>query len=647
MTDVNAYGGGNEIDIIVQDCYTTSIPDGVFCVALAGDPQDELALSLSSNLISGNTYTLSFSAYSEISFVPQGDLEIGLSNSNSSFGTLIYTANTIVDTWVSYSFVFTAPLTGGYITARNVAGVHWNRVDNFSFCQNQIELDLGNDTIICGGTNLVLNIPISDATFQWQDNSTDSIYNVTENGVYWADVNANGCTTRDSIVVDFGESPEPNLGSNTNICNGENLSLDVSLLNATYLWQDNSTNQTFTVYDAGIYWVQATNTCGTTTDSITISSIETPNIDLGEDVLICAGASIQLNAETIGATNYLWQNGSMDNVLNASNEGTYWVEVSFGNCKSTDSVDVSFYTTQQINLGADTTLCEGEAINLSVSIENAIYNWSDLSTESTNTITTAGIYWIDVTIDNCTIRDSIEINFTPLPNLTLIADTALCENDVFILDATTEDATYLWQNNSNAASYQVDQQGTYWVKITVNYCTITDSIFINYNPFPVFNLGKDKSFCEGESAELKIEVPNATYLWQDNSTTSAYTTSQAGIYYATATLNNCNFSDTVEVDFENEFCNCQLFIPNSFTPNQDGLNDLFKATSNCPLSEFFLTIYNRWGEIVYTSDDITSGWNGAIADYYAPNGVYYWTVKSKIANGDFSEQKSGTVTILR
>lgn len=133
MPNVNAYGAGEELDIMINGCYVVGIAAGSYCVALAADPTDEIALALSAPLIMGNNYTFSFWTYAEITWRVQGDVEVGASTNNSSFGSLIFTAATIPDTWVLHTVVFTAPNATTNITVRNIAGdIHWNRVDGFT-----------------------------------------------------------------------------------------------------------------------------------------------------------------------------------------------------------------------------------------------------------------------------------------------------------------------------------------------------------------------------------------------------------------------------------------------------------------------------------------------------------------------------------
>lgn len=132
MSDVNAYGAGNETDIMVVGCFVPSIPDGTYCVALAAPSSDELAMLLSSPLVAGTAYTFTFYAYSDTQFRPQGNVEIGASTNNNTFGSLIYTGITVPNTWVQYTVSFVAPNNTTHITMRNIAGTtHWNRLDDF------------------------------------------------------------------------------------------------------------------------------------------------------------------------------------------------------------------------------------------------------------------------------------------------------------------------------------------------------------------------------------------------------------------------------------------------------------------------------------------------------------------------------------
>ncbi|MCW8898750.1 MAG: hypothetical protein OQJ96_13190, partial [Flavobacteriales bacterium] len=127
---------------------------------------------------------------------------------------------------------------------------------------NTTNLNLGNDTTLCQGDTLILDATTPNATYLWQDNTTNPTFSVTQQGSYWVQVTVNNCTTTDVINITYNPSPSINLGNDTTLCQGEILLLDATLPNATYLWQDNTTNPTFNVTQQGVYWVQVTNSCG-------------------------------------------------------------------------------------------------------------------------------------------------------------------------------------------------------------------------------------------------------------------------------------------------------------------------------------------------------------------------------------------------
>ena len=133
MSDVNAYGAGQELDIIRASCFNPSVPDGSRMVGVADSPSDEIAMTVSPALVAGLSYTITFWSYAELSFRPRGDIQVGASTSNSAFGTLIFTGATVGSTWVQHSFTFTAPNNTTHITVRNITDgvIHWNHVDDF------------------------------------------------------------------------------------------------------------------------------------------------------------------------------------------------------------------------------------------------------------------------------------------------------------------------------------------------------------------------------------------------------------------------------------------------------------------------------------------------------------------------------------
>jgi len=207
-------------------------------------------------------------------------------------------------------------------------------------------------------------------------------------------------------------------------------------------------------------------------------------------------------------------------------------------------------------LNSDTALCQGETLTLNATTSNA--------------------YWVQVSSDCGIIIDTINVSYNPFPSIDLGNDTTICPGEVLTINATTSNATYLWQDNSTNPAFNVSQQGTYWVDVSVNNCISTATIVINYNSN--LDLGNDTTICQGESLLLDVTNPNSNYLWQDSSTNSSLTVTQQGTYWAEVSTNNCSTSDTVNVTVNTISIIIQengnlLTCPGSFVSYQWYLND--------------------------------------------------------------------------
>ncbi|MBL4707821.1 MAG: gliding motility-associated C-terminal domain-containing protein [Flavobacteriales bacterium] len=448
-----------------------------------------------------------------------------------------------------------------------------------------------------------------------------------------------------AAVTELFSSTTLNLGMDTILCPGDSLTLSASIPNVSYLWQDGSTNSSLKVGQQGTYRVQATysNSC-ILSDTINVSYLANTIVNLGNDTILCPGKVLTLDATAPNAS-YLWQDNSTNSTFNATQQGSYWVEVKKSNsCISKDTIIIDYPPT--INLGKDSTLCQGEVFILDVNTPNARYIWQDNSTNSTFNITQSGTYWVEVTNSNsCISNDTIIIDYAPKTIINLGKDSTLCQGEMLILDATTPNASYLWQDNSTDSIFNTTQQGTYWLEITnSNSCISNDTIVIDYVPNPVVNLGNDTSICKGTTLVLDATTPNASYLWQDNSTNSTFNTTQQGTYWVKVTKQGCTKTDTIVTSIEN--CERIFDIPNIFTPNKDGKNDLFISTTNQKLKSINTTIYDRWGTPVFKSQHPLINWDGYRDGRQASEGVYFWVIDYIDFNGN-QLTETGRVTLLR
>ena len=168
-----------------------------------------------------------------------------------------------------------------------------------------------------------------------------------------------------------------------------------------------------------------------------------------------------------------------------------------------------------------------------------------------------------------------------------------------------------------------------------------------------FSLGNDTTLCLGQSLTLNPNMPNATYTWQDGSHDSTYKVTQAGIYCVSAYFADYNITtyDTINIMYKDcdttENIIPDIYIPNSFTPNGDGKNDVFYIKTVYEFSAYKLTIFNRWGELVFDSDDKNKGWDGTYKDKPVTYGVYVYQLTATIKNTGEQRKITGRVTVVR
>ena len=409
-------------------------------------------------------------------------------------------------------------------------------------------LDLGNDTTLCVGQNLPLNVFTPGATYQWQNGSPAPSYTVTGPGTYDVDLTLNGCTAQDTIVVNYNPVPTVALGNDTTLCDGDVLVLDATTPNAQYLWQDGSTNGTLQVTAAGAFDVEVTVNGCTGTDAVNVSYNPLPQFDLGNDTTVCPGEVVTWDAMVPGAT-YLWNDGSTAPTLTTASTGTSSVTVTLNGCAASDAATLSNFTLQTVNLGPDVVACAGTSVPLSIAVPGATYVWNTGSTSNGISVVAAGTYWVEATLNGCPVRDSVNVAFTPLPIVDLGPDTTLCDGGTLLLDATLVNATYLWNDGSSGATLNAGA-GTWSVEVTANGCSNSDTIGIGWFVPPFIELGPDTTLCPGQSIILDASYPGASYQWQDGSTSSTLSAGSSGNYSVQITdIYGCSYSDDIDVAY--------------------------------------------------------------------------------------------------
>jgi gliding motility-associated-like protein len=189
---------------------------------------------------------------------------------------------------------------------------------------------------------------------------------------------------------------------------------------------------------------------------------------------------------------------------------------------------------------------------------------------------------------------------------------------------------------------EVDRTGFYSVEVFQDGCSGSDTIFVTRSFIPNPVLPDSMEMCAGTILTLDAG-PDA--VWRDGPFSPRRQVSQPGLYRVRI-ANACGaIDDSVQVYGVD--CACYLQFPNSFTPNGDGLNDVFKAESQgCTFDRYQLRVYNRWGQQVFESNDIERAWDGFYMGKALPDGVYVYS-----AVGIDSWRKrhilNGNVTLMR
>ena len=493
--------------------------------------------------------------------------------------------------------------------------------------------------------------PITGATYRWNDGVTLPERNVTTSGRYELVVTLNGCTYKDDVVVTFDSVPALNLPPQTDACVGEVVTLDVSQPNATYFWSNGDLTPTLKVNKSGLVWVQVTIRGCLAIDSTFVQFNPKPSVAAGPDLLLCVGEAALVEAGSTPGSTLTWNNGDTGPKTTLLASGTYVVEAKLQGCTRTDTVVATFVDVQPQFLGVDRDICAGNSVRLEVQIPRATYQWQDGSTDAYFVANKSGIYHVTANVGSCRRIDSVTVRVNELPRFELGSDTTLCSGGTYTLRISAPSgSTYSWSNGSNTAALTVNQNGTYIGTATRNGCSWKDTAKVSFVPrIPVY-LGLDTSLCDGQRLLLRATVSAEKYAWQDGSDGQQFLVEKPGWYSLSVSSGKCIFSDSIRVAYR-KCIFYKIYAPNAFSPNGDGVNDVFKFAlpPDVLVNNFQCTIFDRWGNILFQSNSISSGWDGLVggnqanADSY----VYSYIIEYTDENGPGRQVNGGTVLLLR
>ncbi len=446
-------------------------------------------------------------------------------------------------------------------------------------------------------------------------------------------------------------------------------------------------NPVYTYSQSGIYIakliVESNKGCiATIYDTVTI--VDKPPLTVTNDTLICSVDNLQLNAASnLGGTvtwspNYNINNiNSFTPIVSPDVTTTYSVSYSdnFG-CSATDSVVVSVVDTVTLKTGADTTICRTDGIVLSLNSNALKYVWTEIPPGG-NTLNNALIknpiatptaaftaYYVKGNIGSCVDFDSIKVKTVPYPLARAGNDTTICFGTSAFLHA-SGGSSYVWTPAAFLDNPQIAAPISVFPVVDVNYIVtvrdtlgcpkpVNDTVLVDVVRIIAEAGPRDTSIVIEQPLQL-IATGGVFYTWTTLNEPSWL--SNPNIYnpislpldnieYIVKVTNGLGCFDTDTIYVKLFKVTPDLYVPTGFSPNGDGTNDILKPLALGLKSVDAFRIYNRWGQLLFSTNQIGAGWDGKFAGSEQGPGTYVWLAEGT----DYRNRKlkrKGSVILIR
>lgn len=616
------------------------------------------------------------------------NMYVGVNNSNAY--TVNWTPASTLDNAQSMNPVASPASTTIYVVELNDAGFGCTYRDSVEVEVGlPFTLDMTDDLTLCDVQGVALAAEPSIAgqyEYVWspQTNIT-GIYSANpqvspqSSVTYHVDVTSEeGCTASGDVAIVVSALLDLNItADDDSICEGSNTILNASISgNPSDMNFDWSPMIGLTNLNGGSATAAPTSsteyTCVVTDDNSGCTISESIWIDVTPafvvtvvppEVSACvvSGTAVNATSDYVGALNWTWVPAIMVSDPNVAGTTLSGIQTGILTVTATSttgcSASADIVVTEEdetTNLGEDTGLCEGDVMTLETGWpETYDILWNTGATVSSLQITEPGVYHVEVTSpDGCFSEDEIVITGYSYPVIDLGSDTAFCEGQTLILHGNNPGSIHQWSNGSTTPDITVTESGVFSVVVDNGFCQSSDEITIAVNPQPVKPFADEKEHCFDFEPELVLDAQNvgSSYLWSDGSQDQKLALKESGDYFVVVTTaQHCEsiFDITIEED-----CPSYLFVPNAFSPDGDGVNDVWKPEGT-RLNKYELRIYDRWGSIIFETNDIDTPWIGQCrgGEYFVEPGVYSYVIiyNTHQDNGLISEdiRMKGSVTVLR
>ncbi|MBI4929431.1 MAG: gliding motility-associated C-terminal domain-containing protein [Bacteroidetes bacterium] len=489
----------------------------------------------------------------------------------------------------------------------------------------------------------------------------------------------NGCTNTNSITITQPGAALTASVTSTNIsCNGANdgtasVNANGGTVGYTYNWSPSGgTSSSASGLTAGNYTTTVTDANGcTNTNTFTI--IEPPAITVitFQNNVTCNGLS---NGQSFAVVNggtpgysYLWSNGQTTQTATGFSAGNYSLTVTDASgCTTTFALTITQPLVISPNTSQSIATCgnnDGTATsNTSGGTPAYTYSWNNgQTTQTASGLTPYTIYTVTITDSyGCTASDTVSVGQAGPPVANITGNTIICNGNNTALTA-SGGLTYVWNTFATTTSITVSPNAStnYSVVATNGACSDTAFISVTVNPTPTASAGTDTTIMQFESTTLNGNG-GTSYQWfpptdlsclncQNPSASPNATTTYIVIV---TDANGCTAIDSVTIFVTPIECN-DPYLPNAFSPNGDGENDVLKIYSKVPecIVDVKLVIYNRWGEKVFQTEDPTFEWDGTynraiLNNHLAGTEVFVYKLEVTVFP-DKQFKKTGNISLVQ
>ncbi len=487
-----------------------------------------------------------------------------------------------------------------------------------------VDFTIGNDTVFCENEKIIIGTDFEADKYTWNNNETTNKITVDTSGKYILKLEKDGCQASDTVILTAKEIPYPDLGEDMYFCINDSVITSLKKDYESYLWNTGDISKNIKVFKTGEYILKVLQNGCFNNDTILIEELDL-NFNLGNDTtIICSNVYKVLDPKIYDAS-YKWNTGDTSRTITVNEERIFILNIEKSICKSTDTITIEVKEAPTVYLGNDTLICLQDTAFYDAGAGNESYLWNTGNTEQSIKISEPGEYIVTVFKNTCQESDTVNVT-RPKLDINIGEDINKCEGDTVNLSANFDADKYFWNTAETTKSISVHETGNYFLKITNTGCTNSDTLYVEFTPYPELDIQNFYQACLGATIHLEPVTDADYYYWNKDNTEAYLEFIENDTVNITAGIGNCKITREIELYFEE--CEPKFIIPNVFTPNGDGRNDYFTIKTE-DVFEYKIEIFNRWGQKVYVSYELDKGWDGNANEKKQNPDTYYFIITHK------------------